>query len=187
MAQTENDSYEKSTEQQEVIQVVLEEEKNNADIELASSNDNNQIRLAGVSEQEYNMLKHLIKSKVLPPNIKTVETAYAVTMFGKELGFGTMQSFSHIVLVNGKPTISAVACNALMRRAGITIKTIYDAHYIYPNGEYSYFKKEESEKPLDRVSTLEVTRNGITELVSFSWKDAVLQELNTKDNWKRMP
>lgn len=186
MAQIENDNSEKSTEQQEVIQVVLEEEKN-TDAELAVSNDNGQMKLAGVSEQEHNMLKHLIKSKVLPSSIKTVETAYAVTMFGKELGFSTMQSFTHIVLISGKPTISAVACNALMRRAGIIIRTIHDGHYIYPNGEYSYFKKEESEKPLDRVTTLEVTRNGITELVSFSWKDAILQELNTKDNWKRMP
>lgn len=147
--------------------------------------------LVSFNNNQAEVLQHLIKSKVLPESVKTVETAYAIATFGKELGFSLMQSFSHIVLVNGKPTVSAVACNALMQTHGILVETIYDGHYYYADGSYHYTKKGGDEKPLDRVTTLKVTRkrnnSTISHEVSFSWLDAKTQELTDKDNWKRMP
>ena len=36
-------------------------------------------------------------------------------------------------------------------------------------------------------TTIEFTRDGMIELCSFTWRDAELAGLTTKDNWKRMP
>lgn len=167
-------------------------EKTNDDLsqEIIKSETKNS-NLISFNNNQMEVLQHLIKSKVLPESVKTVETAYAIVMFGKELGFSLMQSFSHIILVNGKPTVSAVACNALMQSNGILVETIYDGHYYYPDGSYHYIKKGGDDKPLDRVTTLKVTRNYNNQVIShevnFTWFDAKTQELTDKDNWKRMP
>lgn len=168
----------------------MEKTNDNSQQEIIKSETKNS-NLVSFNNNQMEVLQHLIKSKVLPESVKTIETAYAIATFGKELGFSLMQSFSHIVLVNGKPTVSAVACNALMQTNGILVETIYDGHYYYGDGSYHYVKRGGEEKPLDRVTTLRVTRssNGrvISHDVTFTWLDAKTQELTDKDNWKRMP
>jgi hypothetical protein len=58
----------------------------------------------------------LVKSGFLPTAIKTGEQALAVAMKGHEVGFGVMQSFSHINIIGGKPCISAEGMNYLIRK-----------------------------------------------------------------------
>lgn len=58
----------------------------------------------------------LVKSGFLPPSIKTAEQAMAIAIKGIEVGLPMMQSFSHINIISGKPTISAEGMNFLIRK-----------------------------------------------------------------------
>lgn len=58
----------------------------------------------------------LVKSGFLPPSIKSVEQAVAVALKGFELGLPIMTSYSHINIIQGKPTISAELMLALIYR-----------------------------------------------------------------------
>lgn len=58
----------------------------------------------------------LVKSGFLPASIKGPEQALAVAIKGIEVGMPMMQSFSHINIINGKPTISAEGMNFLIRK-----------------------------------------------------------------------
>lgn len=58
----------------------------------------------------------LVKSGFLPASIKTPEQAIAIAIKGNEVGFPMMQSFSHINIIGGKPTISAEGMNFLIRK-----------------------------------------------------------------------
>ncbi len=58
----------------------------------------------------------LVKSGFLPSSIKTAEQALAVAIKGVEVGMPLMQSFSHINIIEGRPTISAEGMNYLIRK-----------------------------------------------------------------------
>ena len=62
----------------------------------------------------------LVKSKMLPDAIKTPEAAAAIILKGNELGVPAMQSFSHIHVIQGKPSCSAELMMALLARGGVT-------------------------------------------------------------------
>ena len=62
----------------------------------------------------------LVASKMLPDAIKTPEAASAIILKGLELGIPAMQSFSHIHVIQGKPTCSAELMLARMARGGGT-------------------------------------------------------------------
>lgn len=136
-------------------------------------------------EELQNFLSTLIESKNLPTHIKTVEQAFTIAQMGKELGFPTMQAFHYIIPIQGKLTLSAKALGAILRKGGIKYQTLEDGVYVYQNGTSE--KSDPSEKPVDRRTTIRFIRDNIEEICSFSWKDAELQGLTTKDNWKRMP
>jgi len=126
----------------------------------------------------------LIESKKLPGHIKTVEDAFTIAQMGKELGFATMQAFHYIIPIQGKLSLSAKATNALLRKGGVKFVTVED-------GVYTYDGKTEpatpDQKPNGRRTTIKFVRDGMEELCTFTWRDAELQGLTTKDNWKRMP
>lgn len=130
----------------------------------------------------------LIKSKQLPPHIKTVEEAFTVAQMGRELGFPTMQSFHYIIPIQGKLSLSAKATGALLRKGGVKYFTIEDGYWVYPDGSASpVIKSLDDQKPIDQRTTIMFIRDGIEERCTFTWKDAEKQGLTTKDNWKRMP
>lgn len=137
-------------------------------------------------EEQLDQLQLLIESKQLPSHIKTKETAFLIDRMGKELGFPTIQAMHYIIPIQGRLTLSAKAIGAVLRRNGVTMKTLEDCHYIYPNGDS---KKTHSGdiQPVDRRTTILFKRNGEEEEVSFNWVDAKLAGLDNKDNWKRMP
>ena len=130
-------------------------------------------------------LSTLIESKKLPAHIKTVEDAFTIAQMGKELGFPTMQAFHYIIPIQGKLSLSAKATNALLRKGGIAFVTMEDGIYTYANNNAE--PNTPDERPSGRRTTIKFVRDGMEELCTFTWKDAELQGLTTKDNWKRMP
>lgn len=133
-------------------------------------------------------LSTLIDSKKLPTHIKNVDEAFTIAQMGKELGFPTMQAFHYIIPIQGKLSLSAKAVGALLRKGGVKYITKEDGLYVYPDGSVDTIApKADGTKPIDRRTTIEFYRDGLTEVCSFTWKDAEGQGLTTKDNWKRMP
>lgn len=133
-------------------------------------------------------LSTLIDSKKLPVHIKTVEDAFTIAQMGKELGFPTMQAFHYIIPIQGKLSLSAKATGALLRKGGVKFYTKEDAVYVYPDGTTDAIApRPDGTKPIDRRTTIIFIRDEMEETCSFTWKDAEVQGLTTKDNWKRMP
>lgn len=133
-------------------------------------------------------LSTLIDSKKLPTHIKNVDEAFTIAQMGKELGFPTMQAFHYIIPIQGKLSLSAKAVGALLRKGGVKYITKEDGLYVYPDGSVDTIApKTDGTKPIDRRTTIEFYRDGLTEVCSFTWKDAEGQGLTTKDNWKKMP
>tara|TARA_B110000503_G_C7150715_1_gene415047 strand:+ start:147 stop:782 length:636 start_codon:yes stop_codon:yes gene_type:complete len=130
-------------------------------------------------------LSTLISSKKLPSHIKSVEEAFTIAQMGKELGFATMQAFHYIIPIQGKLSLSAKATGALLRKGGVKFITIEDGIWIYKNNSLS--PTEPDERPIERRTTIKFFRDGMEESCSFTWGDAKLQGLTTKDNWTRMP
>lgn len=132
-----------------------------------------------------NFLETLIVSKKLPVHIKNVEEAFTVAQMGKELGFATMQSFHYIIPIQGRLSLSAKAVGALLRKGGVKFVTLEDGVYVYKGGALQ--PSTADEKPVDRRTTIKFIRDGLEEMCTFTMRDAELQGLSTKDNWKRMP
>ena len=66
----------------------------------------------------------LVRSGLLPVEIKTAAAAVAVMLTGRELGLGPMQSLRSIYIVKGKPSLSAQLMAALILRDGHAYKII---------------------------------------------------------------
>lgn len=66
----------------------------------------------------------LVRSGLLPVEIKTAQAAAAIMLTGRELGIPPMQAFRSVYVVKGKPTLSAQLMGALILRAGHTYKVI---------------------------------------------------------------
>jgi hypothetical protein len=134
-----------------------------------------------VPANEMEQLQLLIDSKVLPSNIKTIEQAFAIAQYGKDLGMKPMQAFHQIYSIQGRLALSAKALGALMWKNGISMKTIQDGEVVVRgnNADGTEIK--------DRVTTIEFYRGNITETTSFYWSDAVRAGWTTKDNWVKMP
>jgi hypothetical protein len=137
---------------------------------------------AGLSND---FLQSLIDSKHLPSHVKTVQTAFTIAQMGKELGFAPMQALHQIVPIQGKLSLSAKAIGAVLRKGGVKFRTVEDGVFVYP--DKVSIEKIEGEKAITMRTTIEFTRDGVAELCSFTWRDAELAGLTTKDNWKRMP
>lgn len=158
--------------------------------------------------QKRDIYEAMVKSKMLPKHIKTAESAFAVELMGKELGFDTMTSFNNIIPIEGTLTLKADAQSALMMRAGVRWKVIYDGHYMFTNGEILAIKPYGGKKskdgkswliepakdkdgnkyvPYDRITRLEVKYLGETHIVDYYWSDAKEHGLTDKLNWQKMP
>ena len=79
------------------------------------------------------MAATLVKSGMLPNSIRTPEAAAAIILKGRELQIPPMQSFSHIHVIQGKPSCSSELMLALLARgrdgvpgSGVTFKWIND-------------------------------------------------------------
>jgi hypothetical protein len=129
-----------------------------------------------VPQNEMQQLQLLIDSKVLPSNIKTIEQAFAIAQFGKDLGMKAMQAFHQVYSIQGRLALSSKGLGALLWANGIQYKTIQD---------FEKITKEDGKS--DFVTTIEFYRGRVTDRCSFHWSDAVRAGWTTKDNWVKMP
>jgi hypothetical protein len=131
--------------------------------------------LPSVPQNEMEQLQLLIDSKSLPSNIKTIEQAFTIAQFGKDLGMKPMQAFHQIYNIQGRLALSSKGLGALLWANGIQYKTIQDFEKIEDNGKSDF------------VTTIEFYRGNIVDRASFKWSDAVRAGWTTKDNWTKMP
>src|SRR5690348_16152610 len=68
--------------------------------------------------------KTLIASRALPSGVENAEQAAAIVQYGRELGYPPMTSLINIVLVKGKPTLSANMLGALLKNAGHAFRPV---------------------------------------------------------------
>jgi hypothetical protein len=131
--------------------------------------------LPSVPQNEMEQLQILIDSKSLPSNIKTIEQAFTIAQFGKDLGMKPMQAFHQIYNIQGRLALSSKGLGALLWANGIQYKTIQDFEKIEENGKSDF------------VTTIEFYRGNIVDRASFKWSDAVRAGWTSKDNWTKMP
>jgi hypothetical protein len=134
-----------------------------------------------VPQNEMEQLQLLIDSKVLPSNVKTIEQAFAIAQYGKDLGMKPMQAFHQVYSIQGRLALSSKALGALLWKNGISYKTLKDGELVVRGVD------ADGKELKDRVTTIEFHRGSIVEVASFYWSDAVKAGWTTKDNWVKMP
>jgi hypothetical protein len=134
-----------------------------------------------VPQNEMEQLQILIDSKSLPSNIKTIEQAFTIAQFGKDLGMKPMQAFHQVYNIQGRLALSSKGLGALLWANGIGYKTIKDFELVTKGLD------KDGKEIKDRETCIEFYRNGITDRASFFWSDAVKAGWTTKDNWVKMP
>lgn len=130
---------------------------------------------------EMEQLQILIDSKNLPANIKTIEQAFTIAQFGKDLGMKPMQAFHQVYSIQGRLALSSKGLGALLWSNGIGFKTLKDYELVIRG------KDKDGNDVKDRITTIEFYRGQVTETTSFYWSDAVKAGWTTKDNWIKMP
>ena len=125
------------------------------------------IQLRDAPKTEMETLQVLIDSKSLPANIKTLEQAFTIAQFGKDLGMKPMQAFHQIYNIQGRLALSSKALGALLWSSGISYRTIQDFELVVKG------KDKDGNNIKDRVTTIEFYRGQIKETASFYWTDAV--------------
>jgi hypothetical protein len=90
----------------------------NTQTQAVSIYQNNPLGLP--TQQEWNQIKEMcmmaVKSGMLPSSIKTAEAAAIIALKARELGIPLMVGFAHIVVINGKPAMSAELIQAQARK-----------------------------------------------------------------------
>ena len=141
-------------------------------------------------EEQLQYAAVLIKSGLVPDELKKPEQVVTVINQGKELGFGPLTSLNNVHNIKGKATLSVHAITGLIKQAGVTYKLIEDAVWITEIGEAHKVKLPET-KYIDRRTTIrfyEFFGDKIIENdISFTLSEAKSQELLGKKNWKKMP
>jgi hypothetical protein len=109
----------------------------------------------------------LLKSGLLPTEIKTPAAALAIILTGKELGVPMMQSLRGINIIKGKPVLFASLMGALIFKDG-----------------HKYIVKEST----DKSCTIDFIRKGEQPVpYTFTLDDAAKAGLTGKDVWKQYP
>lgn len=126
------------------------------------------------NKDEWSQIKEFaalaVKSGLLPTSIKTAEAAAVIIMKGRELGLPPMVSFAHIVVIQGKPTMSAE----------IQLAYIYRDH---PNAEIEFVENSEER------CVIKARRANQKNMTTFTWDLARARKMGllTKDNWVKQP
>ena len=111
----------------------------------------------------------LLKSGFLPASIKTPEQFIAIVLKGRELGLPPMYACNHIVVIQGKPTMSAEVQLAMIFKHCPTAKINY------------------LEVSNDRC-VVKASRDGANfSQFSFTMEDAKAANLTSKENWRKYP
>lgn len=132
----------------------------------------NQLVLSAVSSaQEWREIREqadtLVRSGLLPKTINTPEKAIVIMQKGKELGIPPMHAFSHIHIIDGKPTMSAELMLTMI------VKNCPDARIAYLQNDGEACRLEASRKAMGKST------------FGFSRADANQAGLMNKDNWRK--
>ncbi len=125
------------------------------------------------SPAEWQMIREqasiVVKTGFLPKAIDTPEKAIAIALKGREIGVPMMQAFSHIHIIQGKPSISSELMLAL----------------IYKNCPGAVVDYLES---TDKKCAIQARRPGHGAMVfSFTIEEAKNAGLLLKDGWRNYP
>lgn len=107
-----------------------------------------------------------LRSGLTPAHFKTPEAVLTAILYGQELGFSPMQSLQSIQVIQGKPTVDAAGLQALALQHGGRIEAL---------------------EHTDKVCKIKVSRGKESTEAEFTWHEAELMGLASKDNWRRMP
>lgn len=126
------------------------------------------------SMQEFSLIKEqasiVLASGFLPKSISKPEQAIAIALKGRELGIPMMQAFSHIHIIEGKPTISAELMLALIYRN-------------CPTAMIGFDKNDEHACSISAARS----RGHAHSKFSFAMDDAKRAGVLTKSNWQKYP
>jgi len=122
---------------------------------------------------EWTMLKEqasmVVRTGLLPKAIDTAEKAIAIALKGRELGIPPMHAFSHIHIVQGKPTISSE----------LMLSLIYKN---CPGAIINYLKND------SKICEIEASRPGHKAAkFSYTIEEAKQAGLLNKDSWRNYP
>lgn len=128
--------------------------------------------LPSVSEMQVlgDLAATLIPTGFLPADIKNAGQAVAIMLKGRELGVPPMYALSNIVIVKGKPTVSAEMMLALIHR---------------DHGQRAMRVKESS----DALCTVEYRQAGWSDVLSYSYSIDMATKAGLLSNhaWKSYP
>jgi hypothetical protein len=136
----------------------------------------------------HGLAQTLIDGKMIPTSLNTPEKVISVIQLGRELGLGAVSSLNNIHNIQGRTTLSVHAISALLYKAGVAYKILkdfeqFDKPKIEADGSISTVKDIETIIRFYRKWNGETIENDIR----FTWSEAQLAGLTTKDNWKKMP
>jgi len=109
----------------------------------------------------------LVRSGLLPRAVNTADKAITIMMKARELGIPPMHGFSHLHIVEGKPTMSAeLMLNMILRNV--------------PDARINYLQND------GEACRIEASRRSMGKSVfGFSRTDAQQAGLMQKDNWRK--
>jgi hypothetical protein len=154
---------------------------NETSLELTNEKQLQQLEIAklqlGVQKVQMDMqlaqADMYVQSGLLPPHIKTKEQAFLIMQQGKELGVPALAAFNNIAVISGKTTIGINLAQALVKKAGGTYRTVMDMVASKDGSDYR--------------TDIEFTRNGISEIVTYKYSEAMIAGIATGTGWKKYP
>lgn len=124
--------------------------------------------------QEFNQIREqaqvILASGFLPKSIARPEQAIAIALKGREIGIAMMMAFSHIHIVEGKPTISAELMLALIYRH-------------CPSAQISF---DQNDNNSCAIIAARSSKHAPSRFV-FSVDDAQRAGVMNKSNWQKYP
>jgi hypothetical protein len=126
-----------------------------------------------VTEELLVKADQMVKSGLLPDSVQTAQGAIVIMQYGKELGFPPMASFNNIYVVNGKPSLATKATAGLLYKGGVRWQVLQDDEPV----------TDENGQVVDRVTTIEMVRDGMKNKFTFRWTDAMQAGLAKRDVW----
>jgi len=128
----------------------------------------------------------MIDSRIIPSALKTPAQVIAVILQGRDLGMGAVTALNNINIIQGRATLSIHAITAKLLQKGIKFQTIkdYEAEKNDAGAVSDYVTSIKFYIPLEKPINGE---HYLTDIATFSLREARLMGLTEKDNWKKMP